>query len=94
MPSRDRLLVPLAFEELVPANHLRIVPITDFVPGAQRGFGQVRRSFVLGYNALQVEFADSAEKAFALAFHVIRVAHGMYPGSAEQGAERLLAIEE
>ena len=59
MPSGNRLLMPLTFKQFLSAFLLRISPIQKLEPRTALTFYDVRPELLLGYNALQVQFADT-----------------------------------
>ena len=57
MPTCNRLTVTLTFKQFFSAVLLRIFPIQNFVPR------DVRAKFLLGHNALQIQFGLAENKA-------------------------------
>ena len=62
MPTGDRLAVPLTFKQFFSAILLRISPIQNLVPRTAFALRDVGCGFLLGNDALQVQFADSLKQ--------------------------------
>src|SRR5882724_11506474 len=56
MPTCNRLTVPLTFKQFFSAVLLRIFPIQNFVPRTSLSLRDVRAKFLLGNDALQIQF--------------------------------------
>ncbi len=59
VPTCDRLTVPLPLKQFLSAVLLRIFPIQNLEPSAVLSLRDVGCRFLLGNDALQVQFADS-----------------------------------
>ena len=66
MPSRYRFFVPFSFEEFFPPRHLGVSAIANLEPCAGLAVDHVRREFVLGHDAFQIQFADALKQYFGL----------------------------
>ncbi len=63
MPTCNRLTVRLTFKQFFSAVLLRIFPIQNFVPRTSLSLCDVRAKFLLGNNALQIQFGLAENKA-------------------------------
>src|SRR5437899_5037757 len=73
VPTRDRFAVPLTFEQFFSAVLLGIFPIQNLEPSAVLSLCDVRCRFLLGNNALQVQFADSLKQGSPAAINVLGI---------------------
>ena len=73
MPSRDRFAVALAFKQFFTPVFLRIFPIQNLEPSAVLSLCDVGLRFVLGNDALQIQFANSLKQCSPAAVNVLGI---------------------
>ena len=73
MPTCNRFLMTLTLEQFFSAVLLRIFPIQNLEPSAVLSLRDVGCRFLLGNDALQVQFADSLKQGSPAAFDVLSI---------------------
>ena len=92
VPTRDRFAVPLTFEQFFSAVLLGIFPIQNLEPSAVLSLCDVRCRFLLGNNALQVQFADSLKESHPAAINVLGIFQQRIRRPCQQPPKLLFAI--
>src|SRR5438477_8671351 len=93
VPTRDRFAVPLTFEQFFSAVLLGIFPIQNLEPSAVLSLCDVRCRFLLGNNALQVQFADSLKQSHPAAIDVLGIFQRS-AGPCQQPPKFLFAVQQ
>src|SRR5947208_3762612 len=73
MPTCNRFAVPLTFKQFLSAVLLRIFSIQNLEPSAVLSLRDVGCRFLLGNDALQVQFADSLKQGSPAAVNVFGI---------------------
>ena len=73
MPAWDRFAVSLPLEQFLPAILLRIFPIQNLEPRTLLSLRDVRSRFLLGNDALQVQFANSLKQRSSRTLNVLHI---------------------
>src|SRR6266566_10027823 len=95
MPSCNRFLMPLTFKQFLSAVLLRIFPIQNFVPRTLLSLRDVGCRFLLGYNALQVQFADTLKQSTPRTIYMLRISQGKRGRNlCQQPPKFLLAVQQ
>src|SRR5438552_4451900 len=93
MPTCNRFVMPLAFKSFLTPVLLRIFPIQNLEPSAVLSLCDVRCRFLLGNNALQVQFADSLKQSHPAAINIFGIFQRS-AGPCQQPPKFLLAVHQ
>ncbi len=85
----------LPLEQFLSAVLLRIFPIQNFVPRTLLSLRDVGCRFLLGYNALQVQFADTLKQSTPRTIYMLRISQGKRGRNlCQQPPKFLLAVQQ
>src|SRR5213083_1519527 len=93
MPSRNRFLMPLPFKQFLSAVFLRIFPIQNLEPRTSLSLGDVGCRFLLGNDALQIQFANTLKQRRPTAIDVLGIFQRS-AGPCQQPPKLLLAVQQ
>src|SRR5438132_2752125 len=95
MPTCNRFLMSLPLEQFLSAVLLRIFSIQNFVPRTLLSLRDVGCRFLLGYNALQVQFADTLKQSTPRTIYMLRISQGKRGRNlCQQPPKFLLAVQQ
>ena len=93
MPTCNRFLMSLPLEQFFSAVLLGIFPIQNLEPSAVLSLCDVGCRFLLGYNALQIQFADTFKQRSPRTIYVLRISQPKRRrGLCQQPPKFLLAV--